>query len=294
MVGKGRVHVTPSFHNEFFCMLFHASSFPVIGMIHFSPLEESQGYPGYQVILERARDDLDALLKGGVDAVLFENNFDTPKFEKLPKANAKQFEELVKTLSSSLTVPWGISPLWNDYGLGFRLCKKYGGKMVRVPVFTDSVETVYGIFEADPDAVLRAREEEQAQEVEIWADVQVKHARMLQPRPFKESVEDTVGRGVEAVIVTGQWTGDPPSVEQCREAYGVVGHRAAVFTGSGMTAENISSFRPFLNGCIVGTAFKEDAVKTDRQGPNIVGPEVRYDLEKICRFVASAHEKSPS
>lgn len=274
-------------------MLFHASSFPVIGMIHFSPLEESQGYSGYQVILERAHYDLAALLKGGVDAVMFENNFDTPKFEQLPPSSARQFEELIKKFSSSLTIPWGLSPLWNDYRLGFRLCKKYGGKMVRVPVFTDSVETVYGIFEADPDAVLRAREEELAQEVEIWADVQVKHAKMLKPRPFIDSVRDTIARGVEGIIVTGQWTGDPPSVEQCKEAHEVVNHRASVLTGSGMMPENISSFRPFLDGCIVGTAFKEDAIKTDRQGPNIVGPEVRYDEKKIQRFVESAHEKSP-
>jgi len=270
-------------------MLFSSPHFSVIGMIHFSPLEGAEGYPGRQVVLERATQDLEVLLQGGVDAVMFENNFDVPKFAELPRSNATHFEELVATLAPQTTVPWGLVPLWNDYRLGFRLCKKYGGKIVRVPVFVDSVETVYGVFEADPQQVFKARAEENAQEIQIWADVQVKHAKMIHPRPFIESVNEAISQGVEGVIVTGNWTGDPPSVEQCKEAYETAQGRVAILTGSGMTPENISSFRPYVNGCIVGSAFKEDAIITDHQGPNIVGPEVRYDLQKIQKFLQVAH-----
>jgi len=270
-------------------MVFHASTFSVIGMVHFSPLEGAQGYTDRDSVLERATQDLNALLQGGVDAVMFENNFDTPKFAQLPLSNAAHFEELVATLAPQTTVLWGLSPLWNDYRLGFRLCKQYGGKMVRVPVFVDSVETVYGRFDADASSVLKAREEEGAQGVQIWADVQVKHAKMLHPRPFIESVTDAITQGADGVIVTGQWTGEPPSVEQCKEAYETARGRVAILTGSGMTVENISSFRPYLDGCIVGTAFKEDATITDHQGPNIVSSEVRYDLQKIQKFMEAAH-----
>ena len=274
-------------------MVFHAPTFSVIGMIHFSPLEGAQGYTDRDNVFKRATQDLNALLQGGVDAVMFENNFDTPKFAQLPASNALHFEELVAALAPQTTVPWGLSPLWNDYRLGFRLCKKYGGQMVRVPVFVDSVETVYGVFEADPQSVLKAREEENAKEIQLWADVKIKHAKMLHPRPFIESVTDAMTQGADGVIVTGNWTGDPPCIEQCKEAYETVQGRVAILTGSGMTPENIFSFRPYLNGCIVGTAFKEDTFITDHQGPNIVGPEVRYDERKIQKFVEAAHKKSP-
>jgi len=265
----------------------------VIGMVHFSPLEGSDGYQSKEIVLERALFDLRLLLEGGVDVVFFENNFDVPKFASLPPTNAAHFEELVAALVPQTTVPWGLAPLWNDYRLGFRLCKKYGGQMVRVPVFVDSVETVYGIFEANPEQVLQARAEENASEVLILADVQVKHAKMLKPRPFVESVMEAKVKGADGVIVTGNWTGDPPSVEQCKEAYNAVHCQVAILTGSGMTPENLASFRPYLNGCIVGTAFKTDSVVIDRQGPNIVGPEVRYDLQKIKNFVQAAKKDSP-
>src|SRR3989339_714032 len=151
----------------------------IFGMIHFSPLEGDPNFSTKELVLERAQADLDVLLLGGVDGIIFENNFDNPKFAFLPEKQAAHFEELVRTLSASLSVPWGVSPLWNDYPLGFRLCQELGGVLVRVPVFVDSVETVYGTFEAQPERVIQARKDAGAQQVQIIADVQVKHARML-------------------------------------------------------------------------------------------------------------------
>lgn len=256
----------------------------VIGMVHFSPLDGGPNFPGKDVVLDRAREDLATLIEGGVDAVLFENNFDNPKLEQLPDSQAKHFEELVKDLAQDLDLPWGLAPLWNDYALGFRLCKTYGGSMVRVPVFVDSVETVYGTFRAEPERVLQEREEQQAEKVAILADVQVKHATMLKPRPMEESLKEAMKYQADAVIITGTWTGDPPSVELVSEAKSVLGDSVRLLTGSGMTSENIQDFLPFLDGCIVGSAFKQEAEKIS-DSANIFPPEVRYDAEKVKRFM---------
>lgn len=267
---------------------FFQNACTVIGMVHFSPLQGDPAFLGKEEVLARAKEDLSRLVKGGVGAVLFENNFDNPKFERLPREQAEHFEELVAVLTKTLEVPWGIAALWNDYALGFRLCQMYGGSAVRVPVFVDSVDTVYGRFLADPKKVLQVRVDLQAEEVLILADVQVKHATMLAPRPLEASVKEAIEQGADGVIITGAWTGDPPTGEMVSCAREVVGDKGYVLTGSGMTPENIRKFKPFLDGCIVGSAFKEDTKRID--GPNIVGPEVRYDLEKINRFVRAVRE----
>lgn len=266
------------------------NTFATIGMIHFSPLNGSEGYEGKEVVLKRAKEDLQKLLEGGVDAIIFENNFDKPKFAELPQEAADEFEELLEELVPLTTVPWGIAPLWNDYTFGFTMCRKFGGMMVRVPVFVDSVNTVYGDFLADPKKVMEIRKELGAENVLLIADVQVKHATMLNPRPFAESVEEAMQEGADGVIVTGTWTGDPPSVEQCKEAFETVGERGLVLTGSGMTAENVNDFAPYLHGCIVGTAFKEMGGEEDKDKPNIVGPETRYSNEAIKTFVDAANQ----
>lgn len=264
----------------------------VIGMVHFSSLEGSKNYEGDKaLVLSRAREDLKAILDGGVDAVLFENNFDTPKFAELPELVAHHFEELVQMLVPDIHIPWGVSALWNDYRFGFDLCKRLGGVMVRVPVFVDSVDTAYGRFMAEPEKVMATRKELHAEHVSLLADVQVKHAKMVTPRPFTESVAEAVRAGADAVIVTGQWTGDPPSPEQCADAQRVAGPDVAILTGSGMTAENVATFLPFLDGCIVGTAFKQGSVDlTLRTGPNIVEEARRMDTQNVKRFMTAVRD----
>lgn len=257
-------------------------------MVHFSPLEGNVDCPGKDVVLERARQDLSALIAGGVDAVLFENNFDSPKREILLPESAAHFEELVRELAPRVGKPWGITPLWNDYSLGFRLCARYGGMMVRVPTFADSSDTAYGLFRANPEAVLAARSSAAANNVLILADVQVKHAKPVPPRSFAESLDDAIGHGADAVIVTGAWTGDRPNLDQCREAHAISAGRVPVLTGSGMTAENVCDYAPYVNGCIVGTAFKSGIIDHRvRSGPNVVETERRYDPERIREFMSA-------
>lgn len=258
-------------------------------MIHFSPLEGTDDYGGDKaLVLDRAHQDLRALQDGGVDAVMFENNFDKPKYEKMRTETRAHFMELLEALVPETRLPWGIAPLWNDYEFGFAACMKFGGVMVRVPVFVDSVETVYGKFYANPAIVLAARASLGADAVAILADVQVKHATMLTPRLFVESVREASASGADGIVVTGQWTGDPPSVEQCAEAAREAGD-AAVLTGSGMTAENFAQFAPYLDATIIGTAFKEGDVNLSKRiGPNIVVAARRYDVKKIAAFMATA------
>lgn len=266
--------------------IFHKKP-TVIGMVHFSALAGTDGYENNKgVVLQRAREDIRTLQEGGVDMVMFENNFDIPKFAVLPSLVAEHFEELIQSLVPEARVPWGVSPLWNDYRFGFFLCQKYGGVAVRVPVFIDSVETVYGIFTAEPGKVLETRKEFHVEGVAILADVQVKHARMMHPRLFSESVADAMENGADGIIVTGRWTGDVPNVEQCAEARRVAGSNVAILAGSGMTEKNIISFAPYLDACIVGTAFKEGDVDiTKRFGPNVVEAERRLDQQKIEQFM---------
>lgn len=253
-------------------------------MVHFSPLNGDPAYPGEKILFDRALADIHALQNGGVDAIMFENNFDNPKFEILPKEQAESFSLLVERLLPKVKLPWGVSALWNDYRLALSLCQKFGGVMVRVPVFADQVETVYGIFDGHPEDVLSFRSSIGADHVKIYVDVQVKHARLTQPRPLAESIADTVSYPIDGIILTGSWTGDPPSVEDCQLARSLAPRHMEVLTGSGMTSENIGAFLPYMQGCIIGTAFKE--VKgPQKSGPNVVGPEVRYDPERVQGFM---------
>ena len=50
----------------------------IIGAIHFAPLLGYKDFPGYEVVLKNAIEDLGAFQSGGVDGVIIENNYDIP------------------------------------------------------------------------------------------------------------------------------------------------------------------------------------------------------------------------
>lgn len=48
---------------------------PIIGALHFMPLLGYDGFEGFKHILENTRRDASALKYGGIDRIIFENNY---------------------------------------------------------------------------------------------------------------------------------------------------------------------------------------------------------------------------
>ena len=60
----------------------------------------------------------------------------------------------------------------------------------------------------------------------------------------------------DAVIVTGSTTGQPPQLEDVREAKAHC--RLPIILGSGVNADNIAGFYEAADGFIIGSYFKAD------------------------------------
>ena len=54
----------------------------VIGMVHLAPLIGYAGSPGPAIVRKKFLADMKALIIGGVDAIMIENNYDIPHYEK--------------------------------------------------------------------------------------------------------------------------------------------------------------------------------------------------------------------
>ncbi|MGI0141174.1 MAG: BtpA/SgcQ family protein [Candidatus Micrarchaeales archaeon] len=227
----------------------------IIGALHFTPLPGYQGFIDMESVIQKAKKDMKALLDGGVDAVIIENNYDLPHKMKVGKETVDAMTELGKGLSSLTEIPIGVSVLWNDYEAAFTIAKAIGGKFIRVPAFVDTVSTDFGIANAEPDLVIEARNKLGTEEIRIFADIQVKHAKMLIPRPIEESAMIAAEKGADFIIVTGQVTGQPPEIQKiitARQASGI-----PVFVGSGLDSKNAQSLLKYADGAIVSTSLKD-------------------------------------
>ncbi len=230
---------------------------PIIGMIHLSTLP---GYPeskGINYVIRRAVADLRALEEGGVDGVLVENEYDRPHhIRATPETIAAMTRITRAVVQESETVEVGCEILLNDPCASLAVAKVTGARFIRTDYFVDRMtRPEYGEFEIDPDALLDYRAKIGAERVLILADIQVKYATMVEPRPLRESAMLAREKGADAVVVTGNASGDAPTVEQLRA---VAGTGLPVLIGSGLKPNNVKSLLAECDGAIVGTSLMQN------------------------------------
>ena len=262
----------------------HSQRSTVIGMVHCAPLMGYDEYPGEKEVEKKFKTDLHTLIKGGVDAVMIENNYDTPHFEKAKRSTVPQLTKLCLQARKITDKPLGLCVLWNDYETALSIAKIAGFNFVRIPVFVDKVKTAHGVFDKKAKEVLEFREQINAQDILVFADVQVKHAKHLIKRPLGDAVRDAVNSGADGIIITGKWTGDPPTIDDVREAYKITGD-IPLLIGSGVTSDNVKNYD--VSGIIIGSYFKEKFFPDKKDEHNIFPWSCKIELDKVKDFMKS-------
>jgi hypothetical protein len=147
--------------------------------------------------------------------------------------------------------------LRNDVEGAVAIAATTGGQFVRANVYAGAAVTDQGVIEGRADTVQALIRRLDAP-ISVWADVDVKHAASLSPRPIGEMAEDAVVRGLAgAVIVSGAGTGAPTDPGDLQAVRAVLPD-TPIYVGSGATVETLPSLLAIANGAIVGTAAKVD------------------------------------
>lgn len=255
----------------------------IIGAIHFPPLPGHSEFPGFDVAIKNALNDLRAFEDGGVDGVIFENNYDIPHREFVLSETADAMMKIGKEIKSGTTLPLGISVLWNDYKTALSIAKVLGLKFIRIPVFVDKVKTDYGIMEGRAEDIINFRKSIKAEAVAIFTDIHVKHSEIISKYNIVESAKLAIEKGSDGLIVTGKWTGDVPEIKKLREIRKSVGGEFPILCGSGVDATNVTDLFKEASGAIVSTSLKEGL--NDEKEINIKPYEARIDKIKVKKLV---------
>lgn len=260
----------------------------VIGVVHFLPMLGFEGYTNQQQLFEAAKEDLIALQEGGVDGIFFENNYDLPHKIMVGHETTASMTEVITQLKPFVKVPFGISVLWNDYQAAFSIAKVTGADFIRIPVFVDDVQTDFGDIHASAKEVKQFRSAISAEDILIFTDVQVKHARMLdEDKTLETSIKQAIQSGSDAVIVTGKWTGDAPKFDDLEMARQAAGD-CPVLVGSGADIQNITEILKYADGAIVSTSLKSGQAKSAEEERNLKPYSARVDLVKVKQFTDKA------
>ena len=248
---------------------------PVIGMLHLPPLPGSPRYApagGIRAVRDAVLRDADALAGGGVNGLMLENFGDVPFYPgRVPAHTVAAMTAIAVAVRERFAeLPLGINVLRNDGRSALSIAAAVGAQFVRVNVLSGARVADQGILQGVAHDLMRDRVTLGAQNVRVFADVDVKHSAPLAPVSIESEVEDTLRRGLaDALVVSGTGTGkatDPDHVRRVKAAAG----SAPVFVGSGADERTIESYLPHADGFIVGSAFKRDGDATQPVDPGRV------------------------
>jgi len=258
----------------------------LIGVVHLLPLPGDPASPlgaDFGPAYALARSDAEALVRGGVDALIVEN-FGSAPFVKGDAANRIPPHQaaalaLVCRACSELGVPVGVNCLRNDAHTALGIAAACGLDFIRVNVHSGAYLTDQGVIEGEAASSLRYRRELGAdQSVAIAADVLVKHATPLAPLDPASATHDCLDRGLaDAVIVTGTGTGEPVDLALLEQVRGAAGTKP-VWIGSGLCPDNAGQLLPLADAAVVGSWLKRDGLVR-----NPVDPQRVESLVAACR-----------
>lgn len=258
----------------------------LVGVIHLPPLPGSpRGRESALTIARAAARDARALQAAGFDHAIVENFGDAPFFkDDVPAVTIAAMTTCALAVrDASPELPLGLNVLRNDGLAALAIAAAVGAAAIRVNVLTGARVTDQGLVEGRAAELLRLRRDLNAESVQIWADVFVKHSAPLAARDLVDETKDLVQRALaDAVLVTGAGTGEAVDPDRLRTVRAAAG-RAPVLVASGATLASLPEVLRLCDGVIVGSALRTDG----RAG----GP---IDEDVARRFAAAFRAATPA
>lgn len=252
---------------------------PIIGVVRLLPLLGYQDFPGIDEIIAVGLKDIKNLEKAGFDGALIDNHTHPHVIKAVTEMTAS-FSVVMSELVKKSKIPLGVQFLIDDPEASLAIAKSGGAKFIRTDFFVDRVKTEYGIMEPMAKKVIAYRKKIFAQDILILADVQVKHAEMLdKSKTMATSVKQAFASGADGIIVTGSWTGVAPELDKLIEAKKAAKH-TPVLIGSGLTVENSKTLLQVADGALVGTAVR-DKSRIDYKKAKKLATQVKKNLKEV-------------
>ncbi len=232
---------------------------PIIAMCHMQAMPGDPYYDsqkGMKEVLDKCRHDLHALQKGGVDAVMFSNEFSLPYLTKVRTETVAAMARVIGQLMDEIEVPFGVNCLW-DPAASLDLAAAVEAKFVR-EIFTGVYASDFGLWDTNCGEVIRHRRAIGAENVKLLFNIGPEAARYLADRDVASVARTTVFNcRPDALCVSGATAGsatDPKTLRTAKEAVG----DTAVFANTGCKPETIEGLLDIADGAVVGTTFKVD------------------------------------
>lgn len=232
---------------------------PIIAMCHLGALPGDPHFnkkEGIGEVIAWARKDLMALQNGGVDAVMFSNEFSMPYLTQVHTVTVAAMARIIGELMPDIRIPFGVNVLW-DPAASLDLAVSTGAKFVR-EIFSGVYASDFGLWNPNAGEVVRHQHAIGAESVRLFFNIVPEAARYLADRDIVEIAKSTVfNHQPDALCVSGLTAGaqtDLSILNRVKEAV----PETPVFANTGVRPDNVAEQLSIADGAIVGTTFKYD------------------------------------
>lgn len=232
---------------------------PIVAMCHFRSLPGDPYYDkkgGMQQVIDYAYQEMCDLQDGGVDAIMFSNEFSMPYLTEVRPITTAAMARIIGEIKSSLKIPFGVNLLWDPYA-SLDLASATGASFIR-EIMSGVYASDFGLWNTDSGKIARHRMEVCAENVRMLYNIVPEAAKYLADRDIAEIAKTTVFNCKPDVIcvsgITAGSSADMSVLSRVKEAL----PSTPVFANTGCKSETISRILSIADGAVVGTTFKKD------------------------------------
>ena len=251
----------------------------IIAMCHLKPLPGDPSYDrekGMDWVVDCAAQELKSLQEGGVDAIMFSNEFSLPYLTKVRPETVAAMGRIIGQLMSDIKVPFGVNVLWDPMA-SLDLAAATGAKFVR-EIFTGVYASDFGTWDTNCGETIRHKMAIGADDVKLLFNIVPEAASYLGNRRVEDIAKTTVFNcRPDALCVSGLTAGaatDTSILQRVKETV----PNTVVFANTGCKPETIASQLAIADGAVVATTFKYDG-----KFENMTDPE------RVKRFMDVVH-----
>ena len=230
---------------------------PIIAMCHLQAMPGDPAYDGdggMERVVEMGRGDLRALQNGGVDAVMFSNEFSLPYLTKVPAGTTAAMARVIGELMDDIRVPFGVNVLWDPIA-SIDLAAATGAKFIR-EIMSGVYASDFGLWNTNSGETARHRNFMSAGHVKLFYNIVPEAASYLGNRKIGDIARSTqFNCQPDVICVSGLIAGAETDTQVLSEVKKAV-PGTAVFCNTGCRPDNIEKQLEIADGAVVGTTFK--------------------------------------
>lgn len=232
---------------------------PIIAMCHLQAMPGDPRYDynkGMDYVIEKAYDDLVSLQNGGVDGIMFSNEFSLPYLTKTHPITSISMAMIIGELKKEIKKPFGVNVLWDPVA-SIDLAVATGALFVR-EIFTGVYASDFGIWNTNIGETSRHRDALRANNVKLLFNIVPEAAKYLASREIEDIAKTTVFNNLpDAVCVSGATAGTETDSSILKRVKNCI-KDTAVFVNTGVRLENVEEKLSIADGAVVGTTFKKN------------------------------------